>query len=100
MAHVFSATNPTTFPRKLKITQTKLPTMAGNASTAFHASLLSALASLSNHFFKAPSSFGEEPPAPLPPLKTHVMARAIVEIVIDSVFNIENVVIPCSLNKV
>ena len=61
-AHVFSATNPTTFPKKLKIAPTILPTMAGNASTTFPASVLSASASLPNHFFKPLLSFGGEPP--------------------------------------
>ena len=56
-AHVCSATNPTAFPRKLKIAPTTLPTMAGNVSTAFTASLLSAFANLSHHFFKVPLSF-------------------------------------------
>ena len=74
-AHVCSATNPTTFPRKLKIAPTALPTMAGNASTAFPASLLSASASLSNHFFRVPLSFDGEPPAPPPPPKTPVMQK-------------------------
>ena len=34
-AHVFSVTNPTAFPRKLKIAPTILPMIAGNASAAF-----------------------------------------------------------------
>ena len=51
-AHVYSATNPTVFPRKQKMAPTTLPTIAGNASTAFPASLLSASANLSNHFFQ------------------------------------------------
>ena len=63
-AHVCSATNPTASPRKFKMARITLPTMEGNASTAFPASLLSVSASLSNHFFKAPLSFGREPPAP------------------------------------
>ena len=63
-AHVCSATNLTAFPRKLKMTPTRLPTIAGNASAAFPASLLSASANLSNHFFKVPLSFDGEPPAP------------------------------------
>ena len=46
----------------LKIAPT---TLAGNASTAFPGILLSASASPCNHFLKAPSSFGGEPPAPL-----------------------------------
>ena len=58
-------------PKKLRMASTTLPTMAGNASTAFPASLLSASANLSNHFFKSPSFFdGEPPPPPSPPPKT------------------------------
>ena len=38
-AYVCPATNPTAFPRKLRIAPTTLPTIAGNASTAFPASL-------------------------------------------------------------
>ena len=72
-ANVCSATNPTAFPRKLKIAPITLPMIAGNASTAFPVSLLSASASLSNHFFKAPLSFGGEPPVPPPPPKTPVI---------------------------
>ena len=71
-AHACSATNPTAFPRKLKIAPTALPTIAVNASTAFPASLLSASANLSNHFFKTPSYFGIESPVPLPPTKTSI----------------------------
>ena len=89
-AHVCSATNPTVFPRKLKIAPTTLPTIAGNASTAFPASSLSAFASLCNHFFKTPSSFQPSP------LKTPVIARTIVEIVIERAVSIENMVMPCS----
>ena len=99
-AHVCSAKNPTVFPRKLKMAPTTPPTMAGNASTAFPATLLRASASLSNHFFRVPLSFDGEPSVPLPPPKTHVMARTIVEIVIERAVSIENIVIPCSLNKV
>ena len=55
------------FPGKLKIAPTTLPTIAGNVLTVFPASLLSASVSLSNHFFKAPSSFGGEHPVPPPP---------------------------------
>ena len=97
-AHVCSATNPTAFLRKL--VSTTFPTITGNASTAFPASLLSASASLSNYFFKIPSSFGGEPPFPLPPPKAPVMARTIVEIVIEKAVSIENIVLPCSRNKV
>ena len=46
------------FSRKLKMAPTTLPTIAGNASATFPASLLSASANLANH----PSSFHEEPP--------------------------------------
>ena len=83
MAHVCLAANRTTFSRKLKVAHTTLPTIAGNASTAFPASLLSAFASVSNHFFKTPLSFGVEPPAHLPPPKAPVMTRTIVEIVTE-----------------
>ena len=69
-----------------------LPMKAGNASAAFPASLLSASASLSNHFFKVPLSFGEPPVPPVPP-KTPVTARTIVEIVMDRAVSIENMVI-------
>ena len=86
--HVRSATNPTAFPRKLKIAPTTLPAIAGNDSTAFLASLLSASASLCNHFSKAPSPFGGEPY--VPPQKT------LVEIVIERAVSIENMVIPWS----
>ena len=95
-AHVNSATNLTTFPRKPKIAPTTLPTIAGNASTDFPASLLSAFASLSNHFFKSPSSFGGEPPVPLPPPEAAVIARTIVEKVIEKAVSFENMVMPCS----
>ena len=91
---------PVDFPRKLKIASTTLPTIAGNASTAFPASLLSAFANLSNHFFKIPSSFGVEPPVSPSPPETPVIARTIVEIVTERAVNIENMVMPCSLNKV
>ena len=91
-AHVCSATNPTVFPRKLKIAPATLPTIAGNASMAFSASLLSASANLSNHFFKIPSSFGVELPAP-PPQKTPVITKTIDEIVTERTVSIENMVI-------
>ena len=74
-------------------------TMAGNASAAFATSLLRASTSLSNHFFNVPLS-DREPPAPLlPPPKTPVMSRTIVEIGIDRAVSIKNMVLPCSLNK-
>ena len=79
---------------------TTLPTIAGNASTAFPASLLSASSSLSNHFFKVSLSFDGGSPAPPPPQKTPVMAKTIVEMVIEQVVSIENMAIPCSVNKV
>ena len=56
-AHVYSATNLTTFRRKPKIAPTTLLTIASNASTDLPASLLSAFASLSNHFFQVPFVF-------------------------------------------
>ena len=71
--HVFSATSPTAFSRKLKAAPTTLPMMPGSVSTAFPASLLRASANLSNHFLKVSLSFGGGPPAP----------------------TIENMVIPC-----
>ena len=92
---MYSATNPTAFPRKLKITQITLPTIAGNALTPYPASLLSASANLSNIFFKIPLSFDGELPAPLPTPRTSVIARTIVEIVIEKAVNIENMVMPC-----
>ena len=92
--------NPTAFPRKLKIAPATLPTIAGNASTAFPANRLSAFASLSNYFFKTPLSFGGELPAPPPSLKALVMGRTTVEIVIETAVSIENMVMPSSRNKV
>ena len=67
---------------------TTLLTIAGNASTPFPASLLSASANLSNHFFKTPLFFGGEPPAPLSPLKTPVIERTIVALKGQSVLKI------------
>ena len=99
-AHVCSATSPTALPKKLKMAPTTLLTIAGNAPTVFPASLLSAFANLSNHFFKIPSSFGGEPPAPPYPQKTPVIARTIAEIVIERAVRIQNLVIPCSRNRV
>ena len=99
-AHVYSATNPMCLHKKPKMAPATLPTKAGNASTAFPASLLSASASLSNHFYKTPSSFDGEPPATPHPRKTPVMASTIVEIVIEMTTRIENMVMPCSRNKV
>ena len=74
-AHVCSTTNPMAFQRKLKMAPRTLPKMAGNASAAFPASLLSASASLSNLFFNIPLSVDGRPRAPpLPPPKIPVMA--------------------------
>ena len=100
--HVCSATNSTAFPRKLKMAPTTLPTIAGNASAAFPASLLIASASLSSQFFKSPYLLMENLLSPLPPSppKTPAMARKIVGIVIERAVSIENMVIPCSRNKV
>ena len=96
-AHVCSAANPTAFPRKLKIAPTTLPTMAGSASVAFPASLLSAFAKLSNHFFKVHLSFDGGSLAPLlPPPKTPVMAMTIAEMVMDRAVSIAAMIIPCS----
>ena len=74
--------------------------MAGSASTAFPPSLLSVSANLSNYFFKVSLSFDGGPPVPLPPSKTPVMARKIVEILIERAVSFESIVIPCYLNKV
>ena len=95
-AHICSAANPMVLTRKLKIPPTILPTIASNASTAFPASLLSVSANLSNHFFKAPSPFSGEPSAPLPHPKTPVIARTIIEIVIERAVNMAKMLIPCS----
>ena len=72
-AYVCSATNATAFPRRLKIAPATLSAIAGYASTAFPASLLSASVNLSNNFFQTPSSFGVEPAVPSPPPKAPVM---------------------------
>ena len=94
------ATNPTAFPRKLKIVPTALPAIASNASTAFPESLLSVSASLSSHFFEIPSYFGGEPLVPLLPPKTPVTARTIVEILIKRAVSIENLVMTCPEKRV
>ena len=75
---------------------TTLPAIAGNASTAFPASLLSESANTFNPFFKTPSSFDGRPPVPQPLPKAPVIARTIVEIVIERAVSIENMVRPCS----
>ena len=115
-AQVCSTTNPTALSGKLKISLTTLPTIAGNSSTAFPASLLRASNSLFSHFlrffyllvkkilshfFKIPSSFGGEDPEAAGPLpETPIIASIIVEIVIESTASIDISVIPCSLNDV
>ena len=88
------------FPRKLKIAPTILPTIAGNASAAFRASLLKVSTSLSNYFLKAPLSFDGRPPVPPVPPKITVMARTIAAMVIEKAVHTETIVIPCSLNKI
>ena len=65
-------------PKKLKIAPTTLPTIAGNASTAFPASLLSASASLFKHFFNSPLSFDGGIPVPPPPQKSPKTEKAII----------------------
>ena len=71
--------------------------IAGNASTSFLTNLLSASTSLS----KIPLSFGGELSVPSPPPpETPVMARTIVAIIIEKAASIEDMVIPCSLNRV
>ena len=99
-AHACSTTNPTAFPRKLKIEPTTLPIMTGNVSKAFPASLLRTFVSLSNHFVKITSSFGGESLPSLPPPNASLMARRIVEIVIERAVNIESIVILCSRKRV
>ena len=61
-ALVCSVTNPTLLQIKLKITSPSFPARAENASTIFPVGLPRTPASLFNHFFKAPSSFGRENP--------------------------------------
>ena len=93
--HVFSAKNPTTLPKKLKIAPATLTKIVGNASTAFLACHLIASASLFNHLFKTPSFFdGEPPPPPLPPPKATEIASTIVEIVIERAVSTETLVQP------
>ena len=89
------------FQEKLKAAPITLPMIPSSASAAFPASLLSASASLSNHFFRVPLPFGGEPPAPpMPPPKTPSMARTIVAMVIERAVTTEAMVLPCSRNKV
>ena len=59
---VYSATNPTTLLRKLKIAPTILPAITGNGSIIFPASLLRASASLFNHSFGGAGPEVAEPP--------------------------------------
>ena len=86
--------------KKLKMAPKALPTIAGNASTAFPAGLFRASASLFNHLFKTPLSFDGEPPAPPPSPKTPVIASTMVQIVIERAVSTEKMVMPCSRNKV
>ena len=89
------------FQENIKRAPTTLPTTAGKASTAFPASLLSASANLFNHFFRVPQPFDGEPPVTLPPPpNTPVMERTVVKIVMERTVSIENMVMPCSRNKV
>ena len=82
------------FPRKLKMAPTMLLMIAGNASAVFPASIF-------KHFFRVPLPFDGVPPVPpLPPPKALVMTRTIVAMVTEKGVNIENIVIPCSRNKV
>ena len=98
-AHVCSATNSTAFPRKLKVAPATLPMITINSTAAFPASLLSASASLSNHFSGLPASWWRAPVPPSPP-ETPVMMRTIVAMVTEKAVNIEKMVMPCSLNKI
>ena len=90
--------NPTALPRKLKIAPTTVPTIAGNASTAFSVSLMKAAASFLNHFFKAHSFFGGEAEPPLP--STHVIESTIVVIFIERTVSTDIIIIPNSRDKV
>ena len=55
-----------------------------------------------NHFFKVPSSFGEDDPEAVkpPPTKTPVITSAINELVLDRAIRIDCIEIPCSWSKV
>ena len=88
--------NPTAFPRKLKIAPTTLPSIAGNASTDFPASLFSAFAGLSNHFFKTSSSFDGEAPVPPPPAKSPMAESTIVSIPAKTAESVDIIVVICS----
>ena len=74
----------------LKWHQQHSPPMVGNASTAFPASFLSVSANLSNHFFRVPLSFGEEPP------KSPMTESTIVVILVKRAESVEIIVIICS----
>ena len=99
-AHVCSATNPMAFPRKLKIAPTTLAVMVGSASTVFPTSLLSAFASLFNHFFKVPSSFNGGPPIPVSPPKSPMTESTIVDIPTKRAESVEIIVTICSRIKI
>ena len=71
-----------------------LQTIAGNASAAFAVSLLRTSGSLSNHYFKAPLSFGGEAEPPPPP-KTPVIASTIVAMVIERTVSTYIIAILC-----
>ena len=79
---------------------TTLPTMAGYASAAFPASLLSASANLSDHFFKVPLSFGGEPPVPPPPPKSPMTESTIIAMPAKKAESVEIMVIICSQIKI
>ena len=101
--HICSAVNPAALPRRRKVTRTTFPTIAGNDSTAFQASLLRGFGSLFNKFFKVPLSFGEDDPEaaePPPPPKTSVIANTIVEMVMERAVSIDSIVIHYSRNNV
>ena len=99
-AHVRSATNPTAFPRKLKIAPTTLPIMARNTSAAFPASLLSVSANLPDHFFRPSLSFGGGLPTPSPSPKSHMIESTIFAIPAKRAESVEIIVIICSRIKI
>ena len=89
-----------TFPENLKWQPTTLPTIAGNASPAFPASLLSACANLSNYFFRVPLSFGGVPPVPTPPPKSPMTESTIVAMPVKKAESVEIMIIICSQIKI
>ena len=99
-ANVFSATNSNGLLKRLKMAPTTLPTVAGNASTAFPASFLSPSASLSNHFFKASLSFDGGPPTPLPSSKSPIVESIIVVIPVKKEVSVKIISIICSRIKI